>query len=101
MRAARAEVDLDAVAHNVAALVERSAPAEVCAVVKDDGYGHGAIAVGAAALEAGATWLAVALIEEGAGLRKAGITPPLLLLAPPPAGDFDAPRPWGLRPAGY
>jgi alanine racemase len=101
MRAARAEVDLDAVAHNVAALVERSAPAEVCAVVKADGYGHGAIAVGAAALEAGATWLAVALIEEGAVLRKAGITAPMLLLSQPRADDFDAAVHWDLRLAVY
>ena len=53
MRAARADVDLDAVAHNVAVLRALVAPAELCAVVKADGYGHGAIAVGQAALDAG------------------------------------------------
>ena len=52
------------------------APAELCAVVKADGYGHGAIAVGQAALAAGASWLGVALVEEGAVLRKAGIDAP-------------------------
>jgi alanine racemase len=101
MRAARAEVDLDAVAHNVAQLVERSAPAALCAVVKADGYGHGAIAVGTAALEAGATWLAVALIEEGAVLRKAGITAPILVLSQPRLADFDAAVHYDLRLSIY
>ena len=89
MRAARADVDLEAVAHNIRVLGEHVAPAEVCAVVKADGYGHGAIAVGQAALEAGAAWLAVALIEEGAVLRKAGINAPILLLSQPRIDDFD------------
>ena len=89
MRAARAEVDLAAVGHNVRVLADLVAPAEVCVVVKADGYGHGAIAVGEAAVEAGATWLAVALIEEGAVLRKAGITAPILLLSEPRPADFD------------
>jgi alanine racemase len=97
MRAVRAEVDLDAIAHNVGVLTERSAPAEVCAAVKADGYGHGAIAVGTAALEAGATWLAVALVEEGAVLRKAGITAPILLLSQPRLGDMDAAVHYDLR----
>jgi alanine racemase len=81
MRPTWAEVDLGAVAHNVALLVERAAPAEVCAVVKADGYGHGAVPVATAALEAGAAWLAVALVEEAVDLREAGITAPILLLS--------------------
>ncbi len=81
MRPTWAEVDLGAVAHNVALLVERAAPAEVCAVVKADGYGHGAVPVATAALEAGAAWLAVALVEEAVVLREAGITAPILLLS--------------------
>ena len=89
MRAARAEVDLAAVAHNVRVLRELVAPAEVCAVVKADGYGHGAIAVAEAALGAGATSLAVALVEEGAVLRKAGITAPILLLSEPRLDDIE------------
>jgi len=89
MRAARADVDLGAVAHNIRVLADHVAPAELCAVVKADGYGHGAIAVGQAALEAGAGWLAVALIEEGAVLRKAGISAPILLLSQPRIDDFD------------
>lgn len=89
MRAARAEVDLGAIAHNVALLRELVAPAEVCAVVKADGYGHGAIAVAEAALGAGASSLAVALVEEGAVLRKAGITAPILLLSQPRLDDIE------------
>jgi alanine racemase len=80
-----AEVDLGAVAHNVGLLVERAAPAAVCAVVKADGYGHGAIEVARAALDAGATWLAVAIPAEGVALRDAGIDAPVLVLA-----EFDA-----------
>lgn len=89
-RPAWAEVDLDAVRHNVALLVERCSPAAVCAVVKADGYGHGAVAVSRAALEAGATWLAVALVEEGVALREAGIGAPILLLSEPPAEAMGA-----------
>ena len=65
-------------------LAELAAPAEVCAVVKADGYGHGAVPVARAALAAGAAWLAVALVEEGATLREAGIDAPVLC-SPRPA----------------
>ena len=97
MRAARAEVDLGAVAHNVGVLRALVAPSLVCAVVKADGYGHGAIAVSEAALDAGADWLAVALIEEAAVLRKAGITAPILLLSQPRLGDLTAVVRYDLR----
>ena len=56
------------------------------AVVKADGYGHGAVPVARAALEAGATWLGVALVEEGVELRDAGIDAPILVLSEPRAG---------------
>jgi alanine racemase len=62
----------------------------VCAVVKADGYGHGAVAVAQAAIAAGATWLAVALIEEALVLRRAGITAPILLLSEPPVAAAGA-----------
>jgi alanine racemase len=80
-RPAWAEVDLGAIAANVRLLVERAAPAAVCAVVKAGGYGHGAVEVARASLDAGATWLAVAIPAEGVELREAGITAPILLLA--------------------
>ena len=60
------------------------APAAVCAVVKADGYGHGAVPVASAAVEGGATHLGVALAEEGRQLREAGIGVPVLILSEPP-----------------
>ena len=100
-RPAWAEVDLDAVAANVALLAERCAPAALCAVVKADGYGHGAAAVARAALGAGATWLAVALVEEGEALREEGIRAPVLLLSEPPAEAMAAVVAAGLTPTLY
>jgi alanine racemase len=101
MRATRADVDLDAVAHNVEVLRALVAPAEVCAVVKADGYGHGAIAVGQAALRAGAAWLGVALVEEGAVLRRVGVDAPILLLSQPRPSDVDAAVRLGLTLSAY
>lgn len=83
MRPTEATVDLDAIGRNVTRLIKHVAPAEVCAVVKADGYGHGAVAVARAALQAGAAQLAVALVEEGIELRRAGITGPILVLSEP------------------
>jgi alanine racemase len=54
------------------------------AVVKADGYGHGSVPVSRAALDGGATWLGVALVEEGVELREAGIDAPILVLSEPP-----------------
>ncbi|MDQ1461418.1 MAG: alanine racemase, partial [Actinomycetota bacterium] len=78
-----AEVDLEAVRTNVRALRALVAPAALCAVVKADGYGHGAVEVSRAAMEAGADRLAVALVEEGVHLRDAGIEAPILVLSEP------------------
>jgi alanine racemase len=78
-------VDLDAVRHNVGTLVPSSAA--LMAVVKANGYGHGAVRVAEAALSAGASWLGVALFEEGFALREAGITAPILVLSELPAGS--------------
>ncbi len=61
------------------------------AVVKADGYGHGAVGVAEAALEAGATWLGVALVEEGLALRAAGIVAPVLVLSEFPGGTERTP----------
>jgi alanine racemase len=88
MEAARwawADIDLDAVAHNVGVLRAAVDPAGVWAVVKADAYGHGAVAVGRAALDAGCDGLCVALTAEGVALRRAGITAPVLLLSEQPA----------------
>jgi alanine racemase len=82
-RPAWAEIDLDAIAGNAATLAATAAPAGLCAVVKADGYGHGAIPVARAALRGGATWLGVALVEEGVELRDAGIEGRILVLSEP------------------
>ncbi len=84
-RPAWADIDLDAVTANASLLAEVAGPAALCAVVKADAYGHGAVPVARAALAGGATWLAVALVEEGVVLREAGIDAPILLLSEPPA----------------
>src|SRR5688572_31407404 len=57
------------------------------AVVKADGYGHGDVEVAHAAIEAGATWCGVALVEEGLRLRAAGIEAPILVLSELPVGS--------------
>lgn len=78
------EVDLEAIRHNVRRL--KPPGAELMAVVKADAYGHGAVPVARAALEAGAAWLGVALVEEGLELREAGIRAPVLVLSEAPPG---------------
>jgi len=80
-----AEIDVGAVRHNASLLLAAAAPAALCAVVKADAYGHGAVPVARAALEGGAAWLAVATPEEGMELRAGGITAPVLVLSEPPA----------------
>lgn len=75
---ARASIDLDAIRDNVAVLCAGS-NADVLAVVKADGYGHGLLPTAEAALEGGATWLGTALLEEALALRTAGITGPRIL----------------------
>jgi alanine racemase len=79
-----AEIDLGAVTANASVLAGLAAPGALCAVVKADGYGHGAVEVARAALAGGAAWLAVALVEEGVALREAGIGAPILVLSEPP-----------------
>lgn len=76
-----------AIRDNTSALAALVAPARVCAVVKADAYGHGAVPVARAAVEGGAAWLAVALVEEGVALRDAQIDAPVLLLSEPPTSD--------------
>lgn len=79
MRPTVAEIDLSAIAHNIRAIKERVHPARVMAVVKADGYGHGAAAVARIAIENGASCLGVALVEEGIALRRQGFLEPILV----------------------
>jgi len=100
-RHAAIEVDLSAITANAQAILAASSGAQLCAVVKADGYGHGAVQVATAALDGGATWLAVALVEEGALLRAAGIDAPILLLSEPPADCMAEALALGLTPTVY
>jgi alanine racemase len=85
---AEAVVDLAAVRHNVGVLRRAARDTAVMAVVKADGYGHDAVPVAAAALDAGASWLGVCTLEEAAELRAGGITAPLLSWLHLPDDDF-------------
>lgn len=95
------EVDLDAIRANVEALCTRVAPAAVLAVVKANGYGHGAAPVARAALEAGAPWLGVARVEEGVQLRGHGIDAPILLLSEAPLSAAEAVVTHSITPVVY
>jgi alanine racemase len=83
-RPARAKVSASAIAHNVRVLKSLVGDTLFCAVVKANGYGHGAELAAKAALIGGADMLAVAIIDEGIELRESGVTAPILLLAEVP-----------------
>ena len=98
---AEASVELGAITRNIAAMRAHVAPAAVMAVVKANGYGHGAVPAARAALRGGADWLGVVHVAEALELRRAGLDVPLLCLmaigasttTPPPS------RPtWTCRP---
>lgn len=85
---ARLDVDLTAVAHNTRLLAGR-ATGELMAVVKADGFGHGAVDVARTALANGATRLGVTSIDEALALRAAGLGAPVLSWLNPPDADFE------------
>lgn len=86
------EIALDAIAQNVRRLVELVGPGvDVMAILKADGYGHGALKVAHTALNNGATWLGVACLGEAIALRRAGVAAPILILGYTP--------PWQARDA--
>jgi alanine racemase len=86
-------VDLDAIQANVAAIRSHVGSAQVMAVVKSDGYGHGMLASARAALAGGATWLGVVQLADAIDLRRAGLTAPVLSLH----GSPDAPHAEAIR----
>ncbi|HZD80788.1 MAG TPA: alanine racemase [Actinomycetota bacterium] len=92
-------VDLDAIRHNIGLLKPRGS--ELMAVLKADGYGHGDAAVARGALDAGATWLGVALVEEGILLREAGVDARILVLSEFPPGSEKEALSHGLTPSVY
>lgn len=85
-----AEIDLEAYAHNILALKQLTQPeVRMMAVVKANGYGHGAIEVSRVALESGADWLGVARSQEAVELRDAGIDSPILIFGSTPQEEAD------------
>jgi alanine racemase len=82
LRPAWVDVDFAALEHNLGRLRERLAASgtRTMAVVKADAYGHGAVGVSRALAAAGVDWLGVALLEEGAEIRRAGVEVPILVL---------------------
>jgi alanine racemase len=79
------EVDLEAIRHNARVLKPDSA--DLMAVVKANAYGHGDVEVARAAIDAGASWVGVALVEEGLKLRADGIEVSILVLSELPEGS--------------
>jgi alanine racemase len=96
-----ATVDLSAIRHNAAALRAAAPDAELCAVVKANGYGHGEVAAAQAAIDGGATILAVARVIEGCRLRNAGLNLPIWVLSEPESKEFVDVVAFGLQPAVY
>ncbi len=76
-----AEIDLDRLTANVEALKHRAAEARLLVVAKANAYGHGAVSVALAAIQAGAWGIGVAGMEEGDELRRAGVSAPILVLS--------------------
>lgn len=86
---AEAIIDLGAIASNIKHLMAISGKPAL-AVVKADAYGHGLVPVAKQALQAGATWLGVALLEEAVALRENGVTAPIIAWLTPISDDFDS-----------
>jgi alanine racemase len=84
------EVDPGAIEHNVAVVRAAAGGTPVWAVVKADGYGHGALLAAEAALRGGADGLCVALVQEGVQLREAGVSAPVLVFGEQPPAELDA-----------
>ena len=89
-------VDLETIAANYRA-IRKKAGVPVLAVIKADGYGHGAIPV-ARKLEKECDFFGIATLSEGVQLREAGITTPILVFSPVPAGAFAVAVEMDLRP---
>lgn len=96
-----AQIDLGAFAHNVRHAVKMAGPARVMAVVKANGYGHGSVQVANTALASGASRLAVARAGEGAVLRQAGITAPILIFGSLAPGEIAEVLALDLTPAVF
>jgi alanine racemase len=99
MRATKAIIHLDRLNRNIAAVRAKVGPKPlICMPVKAGAYGHGAVPVARAALEAGVQYLAVAAVDEGIELREAGIEAPVLLLSIPLPEELPAAAAHDLSP---
>ncbi len=96
-----AQINLDHIAANTRVLRAAAPDAKLCAVVKADGYGHGEIAAARAVVQGGASYLAVARVEEGVRLREAGIEQPIWVLAEPLRSEFESVAKSELQPCVY
>jgi len=93
------EIDLDAIAYNCRQIKKWiGEKTELMAVVKGNAYGHGAVMVSKTALENGATRLAVARVDEGIQLRKAGVEAPILVLGYVPVDEMEEVVRWRITP---
>lgn len=101
MSRSTATVDLAAIRHNASVLRAAAPGSELCAVVKANGYGHGEVAAAQAAIDGGATILAVARVVEGCRLRNAGLHVPIWILSEPEPREFVDVAAFDLQPAVY
>lgn len=101
MRPSWIEIDLGAIEHNARVIADYVAPAQLCAVVKADAYGHGDVPVADAAMRGGAGLLAVALVEEGVRLREADVDAPILVLSEPSLDEIPDLVANSLTPTAY
>ncbi len=101
MARAFAEIDREAITANTRMLRSCAAGAALCAVVKADGYGHGAVTASEAALAGGATRLGVAQVQEGIALREAGLDVPIWLFSEPHPRQFADCVRYALEPPLY
>ena len=88
MHSTWAKIDLGAIKNNVRQILERT-KVQVMAIVKANAYGHGAVPVAKAALEAGASWCGVARVNEALELRQAGLNCPILILGYTPEAHYE------------
>lgn len=97
-----AEVDLDAVAHNIREIRKiTNKEAQIMAVVKADAYGHGFLETTKTLLDNGADRLAVAVLQEGKQLRKSGVDVPILILGASAPEDAEDLIEFGITPTVF
>ena len=89
LRPVWAEVDLDRLAHNMREIRKAAKSKDIIAVIKADGYGHGALDIAPVLLENGATRIAVAVLNEAVELRRGGLECPIMILGFTPPSLID------------